>query len=323
MKHLWAACLLPLAFFSCKNATPTVESITESTAISIEFNADSASHTLQAQCAFGERTPGSTAHERCGDYIAAQFRRYGLSVEEQTAPATMWDGKQFTLRNIMARYNPDATERIILAAHWDSRPWADADKDSANHRLPVMAANDGASGVSVMLEVARLIQQLNPKVGVDFICFDLEDYGAPYWGTAPDDDTDWCVGSRYWANHIPWENYAPRYGVLLDMVGGKDARFHFEGHSMRYASHIVAKLWAAARTAGAARYFVEEDGSFITDDHVPMNEIARIPTIDIIPYSNTGFPDTWHTRKDIPENISKETLKAVGQTLLQALAEEE
>lgn len=323
MKYFLSSLALSLMLFSCKNATQTTETASTAVATSVKFNADSAFATLQAQCAFGERTPGSTAHTKCGDYIVAKFKAYGLEVVEQKAEATMWDGKKFGIRNIIAQYNPQATERIVIAAHWDSRPWADADKDTAKHRLPVMAANDGASGVSVMLEVARQIKALNPKVGVDFICFDLEDYGAPYWGTPADDASDWCVGSRYWANNFHKPNYTARYGILLDMVGGKDARFHFEGHSLRYASTELAKIWEAAKTAGAGAYFVPEEGTYVTDDHVPMNEIAGIPTVDIIPYSSTGFPATWHTRQDTPENISKETLQAVGQTVLQVLSEEE
>lgn len=323
MKHLLPSLALSLVLFSCKNAPQATEAAPTTIATPVKFNGDSAFVTLQAQCAFGERTPGSTAHTKCGDYIVEKFKALGLDVIEQKSEAKMWDGKTFGLRNIIAQYNPTATERIVIAAHWDSRPWADADKDTANHRLPVMAADDGASGVSVMLEVARLLKDLQPKVGVDFICFDLEDYGVPYWGTAPADGSDWCIGSRYWANNPHKPNYTARYGILLDMVGGKDARFHFEGHSLRYASAEMARIWDAAKTAGAGAYFIPEEGTYVTDDHVPMNEIAGIPTVDIIPYTKSGFSPIWHTRQDTPDKISKETLQAVGQTLLQVLSEEE
>lgn len=323
MKSLLLAALsLPLCFASCKGKaeveTPSFQ------AVSAVFNADSAYASIERQCAFGERVPGSKAHADCADYIVAQFKARGLDVMEQKADCKMWDGKTFGMRNIIAQYKPEATERVIICTHWESRPWADADKDSSQHRLPVMAANDGASGVGVMLEVARHLAEIKPNVGIDFICYDLEDYGAPYWETnPPQDGSDWCVGSRYWSQNPHKPGYTARYGILLDMVGGKDARFHFEGYSMKYASNVVAKVWDAANNLGFSNYFVSEEGGWVTDDHGPMNEIAGIPSIDIIAFSTDGFGKTWHTRQDTPENISKETLKAVGQTLLQVLAEEQ
>ncbi len=293
----------------------------------VTFSGDSALAYATAQCDFGARTPGSEAHRKCGDYIVQQFRRHGLSVCEQTAPLQLWDGKKYHCRNIIAAYNPDAQARILLCAHWDSRPWADADPDSTRHRSPVLAANDGASGVAVLLEVARALQALKPAIGIDMICFDLEDYGAPYWAEAqaPDDGSDWCVGSRYWAENPHKAAYTARYGVLLDMVGGENAHFRYEGVSMRYAPGVVARVWAAARTAGYAEIFPEKEGGWITDDHVPLNEIAGLPTIDIIPYyeGTNSFGPTWHTTKDTPEHLSANTLQAVGQTLLQLIYQEE
>ena len=188
-----------------------------------------------------------------------------------------------------------------------------------------MAANDGASGVAVMLEVARKLEELKPELGIDFICFDSEDYGMPYWADTDDvaDGSDWCLGSQYWAAHPHVPGYKARFGILLDMVGGRDARFCFEGISMRYASEVMVHVWDAAGRAGASQLFLAEQGGYAQDDHVPMNEVAGIPTIDIIPYveGEHTFGATWHTTQDTPENISRETLKGVGQTLLQFLSE--
>lgn len=285
----------------------------------VQFSADTAFAWIQTQCDFGPRTPGSEAHTRCGDWIVAQFKALGLSVEEQRAPLTMWDGRTFVCRNIIAKsaVAGEATAApIVICAHWDSRPWADADTDESKHREPVMAANDGASGVAVMMELARILPQLSPTRPVHFVCYDLEDYGTNQY------EDSYAVGARYWASHndVPYE-----WGILLDMVGGKGAQFCYEGYSMRYAPSLVARTWGAAQTVGAGEFFPTRDGGFITDDHGPMNEVAGIPTIDIIPYYETigvpSFGPTWHTTHDTPDNISRETLKAVGQTLVQLLSE--
>lgn len=327
---LAALALTVLSMGSCKNqkTSAPAEGDADTVALTqVKFQADSAYAHVEAQCAFGPRVPNSEAHRACADYIVNCFKQYGLQVTEQKADLKAWDGKVLHSRNIIAAYRPEATERILLCAHWDSRPWADADPDSANHRKPVMAANDGASGVAVLLELARLMPQLNPAVGVDFICFDSEDYGAPYWAEdkAPHDGSDWCLGSQYWARNPHVEGYRARYGILLDMVGGKDARYCYEGISLRYAREVVVRVWDAAQRVGAGNLFLQQEGSYAQDDHVPLNEIAGIPTIDIIPYldGTHTFGATWHTVNDTPENIAPATLGAVGQTMLQVLAEEQ
>ncbi len=313
---------------ACKNKKDTAAD-TASPAVAltpVKFNADSAYAFVKAQCGFGPRVPNSLAHKRCGDYLTAAFKRYGLTVTEQRQTFTGWDGTRLDGRNIIASYKPEAEERVVIAAHWDCRPWADEDPDPAKHREPVMGANDGASGVAVMLETARLIGELQPVVGVDFVCFDAEDYGAPYWGDSDEDGKDWCLGSQYWAQQALNTGYKARYGILLDMVGGRDARFCFEGFSMRYAEHVVRRIWDTAANVGASSLFIPQDGSYATDDHLPMNEVAGIPTADIIPFvggSNSSFGATWHTVQDTPENISRENLRLVGQTVLQMLAEEQ
>ena len=318
------AAIFPAACKSSKTATENAETIDSSRLCSVVFDGDSALAFARAQCEFGPRTPNSPALEKCGDYIVAQFKAAGLTVTEQRTKVTGWDGKQLGCRNIIAAFHPERKDRVVLAAHYDSRPWAEKDADSTRHRTPVMAADDGASGVAVLLEVARHLQKLNPQIGVDLVCFDAEDYGAPYWApeNKRDDESTFCLGSQYWSKNIA-ADYKPRFGILLDMVGGADNRFYFEGFSLRYAQPVVTKVWDAARLAGAADYFVQESGGFITDDHLPMNNIAGIPTIDVIAFNpDGGFPAHWHTTGDTMDKLSAKTLRAVGQTLLQVLSEE-
>lgn len=287
--------------------------------VSVQFNADSAYRYCEAQCSFGPRTMNSEAHDRCGEWIKQQFQQYGCVVESQKADLNGFDGTVLKSENIIARLNPDAQARILLCAHWDSRPWADNDPDEANHKTPVMAANDGASGVAVMLEVARVLTTDTVcPMGIDFVCFDAED-----WGTDGDEDS-WALGAQHWANNVsPDVNYV--YGILLDMVGGKDSQFYQEFMSKRFASSVVNKVWDAAQRAGYGSYFPRKDGGAITDDHVPVNEIAHIPCIDIIPYfpncEQSSFGPTWHTVSDTMDNIDPSVLKAVGQTLLQVILE--
>ena len=322
--------LLSVALTGCKNQNQaSAGQDTDTIAVTqVQFNADSAYASVVAQCDFGPRVPGSAAHDRCGDYIVSRFKALGLTVSEQRADQKAWDGKVLHTRNIIAAYRPELADRIIICTHWESRPWADADPDSSLHRQPVMAANDGASGVAVMLEVARKLEELKPELGIDFICFDSEDYGMPYWAETDDvaDGSDWCLGSQYWAAHPHVPGYKARFGILLDMVGGVAATFYREAFSQKYASAIVDKVWTSAKVAGYSSFFPDSDGGMITDDHVPVNEKANIPTVDIIPfYANceqSSFGPTWHTVNDTMENIDRNTLKAVGQTVIQILFSE-
>lgn len=292
------------------------------------FDADTAFAHIQAQCDLGYRTPGTEAHRKAAAYIASAFRQLGLAVEEQNTTLTTYNGVSFPATNIIARYRPEATQRILLGAHWDTRPWADNDPDATNHRKPVMGANDGASGVAVMLEIARQLVANNPDIGVDFVAFDGEDHGVAQWDDSHQDHTgdSWCLGSQYWATKVREAGYRPSFGILLDMVGGEGAQFYREGYSMQFAGGIVDMVWSAAERAGYGQYFPKSDGAMITDDHVPVNKIAGIPMIDIIPFfpnhPQGSFGPTWHTIHDTPENIDRNTLKAVGQTVLQVIYEQ-
>ena len=288
------------------------------------FSADSAYAFCEAQCQFGPRTMNSPAHERCGQWIASKFKSFGMQVTMQQADVTGYDGTTLHATNIIASYRPEAAERILVCAHWDSRPWADNDPDSANWRKPILAANDAASGVAVMIEIARLlnVEQLPANLGIDFVCFDAEDWGTPLWYEGEDPGDTWALGAQYWAQNLP-QGYEARYGILLDMVGGQGAQFYQEGLSKQFAPEIVKKVWRAARQAGYGSYFPKKDGGSITDDHLPVNQHANIPTIDIIPYypdcPQSSFGPTWHTLDDNLEHIDPSTLKAVGQTVVQTL----
>ena len=320
-----------------KNADSKVQNIEETeevvkvNPVGPSFNADSAYAFTKAQCDFGPRDMNSRGHDLCGEWIISKFKEYGCKVTTQTATLAGYDGTKLRSRNIMASINPEATTRILLCAHWDSRPWADNDPDSANWRKPILAANDAASGVAVMLELARIIgkskdeKAFNKQLGIDFVCFDAEDWGTPQWADVADNADSWALGAQYWSKNLP-QGYEARYGILLDMVGGVGARFYREGMSMQYAPEIVKKVWRAAREVGFGSYFPKEDGGVITDDHVPVNQFAKIPTIDIIPYyadcQQSSFGPTWHTLADNMENIDKNTLKAVGQTLVQVIYKE-
>ena len=320
-----------------KNADSKVQNIEETEEVAKvnpvgpSFNADSAYAFTKAQCDFGPRDMNTRGHDLCGEWIVSKFKEYGCKVTTQTATLAGYDGTKLRSRNIMASINPEATTRILLCAHWDSRPWADNDPDSANWRKPILAANDAASGVAVMLELARIIgrskdeKAFNKQLGIDFVCFDAEDWGTPQWADVADNADSWALGAQYWSKNLP-QGYEARYGILLDMVGGVGAKFYREGMSMQYAPEIVKKVWRAAREVGFGSYFPKEDGGVITDDHMPVNQFAKIPTIDIIPYyadcQQSSFGPTWHTLADNMENIDKNTLKAVGQTLVQVIYKE-
>ncbi|HLN54170.1 MAG TPA: M28 family peptidase [Lentimicrobium sp.] len=282
-----------------------------------QFNADTAYLFIQKQLSFGPRVPNTKAHRECGDWLVATLKKYNATVTEQKARLRAFDGTMLDARNIIGSINPEQRSRILLCAHWDSRPWADHDPDAANHKKPVPAANDGASGAAVLLEIARVMSIENPGVGVDIILFDAEDYGEPqdFQGAYQD---AWALGSQYWSKnpHVP--GYTARFGILLDMVGAEGAVFAQEGNSRYYAPNIVRKVWETADRIGFGNFFINRNSGQVIDDHLYINENLRIPTIDIIDYSDErdkGFFDYWHTVGDDIDKISKETLKAVGQTV--------
>lgn len=290
------------------------------------FDPDSAFSYIERQVALGPRIPGSAAWKQCADYLATTLADWGLTVTRQTGNVQAFEGISLPMQNIIASYKPESKKRILLCAHWDCRPWADNDSDPANHHTPVDGANDGASGVGVLLEIARNIAgKEGPALGVDIILFDVEDYGVPAFREDLQEDT-WCLGSKYWSRTPHTPGYNARYGILLDMVGAPGATFYPEGFSREYAPAIVEKVWNKAHQLGYGAYFPKGRGGYVTDDHLPVNRIARIPCIDIIPMDTeceqSTFGPTWHTVNDNMQHIDRATLKAVGQTVMAVVYEE-
>ena len=254
--------------------TPVAESII--TVKASAFSGDSAYAFVARQVAFGPRVPNSAAHRKCGDYLVATLKKYGAEVTVQEFSATAYNGTQLQARNIIAAFNPKATKRILLAAHWDTRHVAD--KDSSRTKQPIDGANDGASGVGVLLEVARIVSSGNPKpaVGVDIILFDVEDYGIPEFDdrskyvNAENNAEFYCLGSQHWGKNPHKPGYSAYYGILLDMVGAKNATFFKEQSSVEYASGILDKVWNVAQALGYGQYFRSEQSPAVTDDHTFM-----------------------------------------------------
>lgn len=301
------------------SATNTQVSTTRNTVPA--FNADSAYAYVDRQVTFGPRVPNTPAHKACGDYLINELKRFGAQLHVQEASLTAFNGTKLEARNIIGIYNPEAKRRILLFAHWDSRPFADQDPDPSNYHTPIDGANDGASGVGVLLEIARLLKDQPTEAGIDIIFFDAEDYGEPAFDRSYMQNT-WCLGSQFWAKNPHVKNYKAEFGILLDMVGDKDASFYKEGFSTQYAAPIVEMIWEKARDLGYGRYFINERSGAITDDHEYVIRGRGIPCVDIIHLdleSHNGFSSHWHTVNDTMENINRETLKAVGQTVLEII----
>lgn len=287
------------------------------------FNVDSAFSFVKAQTDFGPRVPGTIAHNQCRDYLTKKLIDYCDTVIVQPFTASTYNGQKITSCNIIGIIAPEKQSRLLLAAHWDSRPYADHDPDPDNRQKPIDGANDGASGVGVLLETARQLHAQRPEIGIDIIFFDMEDYGPPS-GTNIQGDW-WGLGSQYWAQNPHTPDYAAKYGILLDMVGSPNARFLQEGYSTRFAHDVVSKVWATAYRLGYHRYFVNEPGDMITDDHYYVNRYSNVKMIDIIHLDRsygTGFDRVWHTLEDNIQNIDKDMLGVVGTTLLQVIKEE-
>jgi len=329
-RSVWIILILALLSFSCrqkpKAPVKTETAQPEITIVVPEFNADSALAFVKAQCDFGPRVPGSKAYADCASFLENTLKRYTPHTQVQQFKARLYNSNILTGKNIIATFNPDQKARIMLCAHWDSRPFADHDPDPAKRNQPVMAANDGASGVGILLEVARLLTRQQPKIGVDIILFDLEDYGPPQDPQKEGKNEYWGLGSQYWSHnpHVP--DYRARFVILLDMVGASDAIFYKEGFSEDYAPDKLAKVWNVAHRLGYQDYFLDEHGGYINDDHYFINDIIKIPAIDIIHLdknsSNGSFYEYWHTTGDTFDKIDKETLRVVGNVLLRVVFEE-
>ncbi len=343
MKHpivRWAIVILLIVVFALPflngcNDTPDIKTRKADTKPNVQsvpvpkFFADSAYRFIEKQVEFGPRIPGSTGHQACGDWMVGKLKSYGANIIEQKGNVTIYDGKSMPMRNIIAEFNPQAQRRIVLAAHWDTRPFGDKDTDESLRKKPIDGANDGGSGVGVLMEIARLLQANPVKIGVDLIFFDVEDYGAPEWSDDVNgtDIYTWCLGSQYWMRQPHKMNYRAETGILLDMVGAKNAVFNKEGKSLEAAPGTVARVWSTAERLGYGGYFQDMNIHEIVDDHQYMN-LAGIPTIDIVDMrpgiqamglSSYVFGDFHHTHNDNMSVIDRKTLEAVGTTVTHVL----
>jgi hypothetical protein len=311
-----------LFFSSCGNGNTPQKTTPEQTPVKTEvyqpvspaFNADSAYYYVQKQVDFGPRVTNSAEAKKCGDWLVSELKKYADNVIEQKTSITNFDDRKLNVRNIIAEFNPKATRRILLCSHWDSRPYAD--KDNVDPDKPILGANDGASGVGVLLEIAKMLHAKPVNYGIDILLFDAEDLGKNEYHNS------YCLGSQYWSKNPHHPGYKADFGILLDMVGAANATFAWEENSTEYAKPYLEKVWSTAQNLGYSRNFIYVQNGGIEDDHYYVIKNAGIPTIDIIHYdANTSstFPEHHHTHRDNMSVIDRSTLKAVGQTLAEVI----
>lgn len=288
----------------------------------LQFDENLAYNYIDKQVSFGPRVPSTMGHKACADWILATLKIMTDTAYIQEFESITYDSKKHKGKNIIAQLNPKNPNRILLCAHWDTRPIAD--HDPKNPVGPILGANDAGSGVGVILALLKNFKEKPITLGIDIVFFDLEDYGQPENSGLTPMENSWCLGSQYWAKNTKHE-FLPRWGILLDMVGGKDATFLKEETSMNYASNLLNRVWNHGQKLGFEKHFLSEPMGAITDDHLFVNTLAGIPTIDIIHYklNNGGFADYWHTHDDNMSSVDKSTLKAVGKTLLNTIYEED
>ena len=332
-KYILLACTLLLAGCGLSAKRSVSESGQSSvSANGLSFSGDSAYAYVAGQVAFGPRVPGTDAHHDCVQYIGRTLERFGATVEIQTGEVMRYDGEWQHVANICAHLPADSAyqgeKTVLLCAHYDSRPWADQEEDYSHRMSPILGANDGASGVGVLMEVARQWQNLSErKLPVEIVLFDCEDMGTPQFYTGKQREHTWCLGAQLWARTIVESRelkavYA--FGILLDMVGDPNASFPREYYSEQYAGKYVEKIWRTAEQLGYGHRFVSTRSYPITDDHYYVNTIAKIPCVDIIHYvpgSETGFAWWWHTYSDDMRNVNPGTLQEVGKVLMSVIGE--
>ena len=311
---IFTSILFSLILFGCKKEKVPQQNIKVKIS---RFDADSAYSFIQKQVDFGKRYMNTEAHENCKNWLASKLKSYDFEVINQEFEAKAYTGEVLKGTNIIGRFNPEVKERMLLCAHYDTRHIAD--KDSVDIELPIDGADDGGSGVGAILEIARQIHSNPIPMGIDIIFFDAEDYG----NDKRNEEYSWGLGSQYWAKNLHEEDYEVKYGILLDMVGSKNATFPKEGLSMKTAPNQVNKIWKLAKQLGYQKYFVNRRVGDYVDDHRFIIEYAKIPMIDIINVKDDGrFGHYHHTHQDNMEIISKETLQAVGQTVLATIYKE-
>ena len=287
---------LTLIFLGCQSNVP-------------RFDEDHAFSYLVAQCDFGPRNPGSDGYYACLDYLITELDQSAneIILQDFSYQERRYN-KQYNLQNIIARFNPDAEFQTIISAHWDTRPWADQEDLRQDRNQPIIGANDGASGVAILLELAKIMGENPPPIGVNLVFFDGEDLGVP------GENETYCQGSRFFATNLPIPR--PDEAINLDMVGDKQLVLPIERYSLEYHPKLVRHLWDRAKDMGLDAFIGRVDYA-IYDDHVRLNEIAGIPSIDIIDFKYpNSYANFWHTLNDIPENCSEESLGQVGALMV-------
>lgn len=307
-----------VCFTSCKSDPKPAPTTPRKKVTVPAFDGQGAYTYIQKQVEIGTRVPGTETHKQCKDYLVGELKNLGAEVKVQKFKASFFDVKDAESYNIIAAINPERKNRVLLAAHWDTR--LVADKDDEDKDKPIDGADDGASGVAVLLQIARTIQQNPIDLGVDIIFFDAEDNGVDAATPAESDPESWCLGSQYWYNNKD-KDYTAKFGILLDMVGAKDAMFPLEGYSTREAGPYQDKIWTLAGRMGYGDLFQKKRIGGITDDHFYMNA-AGIPSVDIINYPSETFGAYHHTHDDNIDNIDQNTLRIVGQVVTAVLYKE-
>ncbi len=282
-----------------------------------EFNSQNAYNFIEEQVSFGPRVPNTEAHVQTKEYLKEEFQTVAgaRNVFVQEFQQEVY-GETLTMFNLLASFGVQHQDRILLAAHWDTRPRAE--EDLVDPDSPILGADDGGSGVGVLLELARIFSENEPPLGIDIVLFDGEDYGEV------SDLDNYFLGARHWGNNPPVPGYSPRFGILLDMVGGENAVFSKEGYSMRFAPNLVNQIWSIAAGMGYDHLFVDQRGGNVADDHIIVQQTTGIPMINIIHHSvdnqgNVQFPPYWHTQNDNMDIIDQATLQAVGDVLLELI----
>ena len=266
----------------------------------VEFSGPTAFQYVQQQMAFGPRIPNTPGHIKTGDWLLSELRARADTVVVQSFQQKTSKGQTLKLRNFFARFRPQASDRILFVAHWDTRPFADKSANLGQQRLPVPGANEGASGVAVLLAIADALKAKPATVGVDLLFVDEEDYGHFA------DSTETLLGARYFARHLP-PGYSTLFAVLFDMVGDRDLQIFQEGYSVQNAPEVVQRVWQTADRLGYGSVFVKRVNQTLTDDHVPL-QAAGIRAIDVIDFD---FP-YHHTTEDTIDKVSAESLQIVG-----------
>lgn len=290
------------------SAGPVTTSVKPPASQPVPFNADNSFSILKKQCGFGPRPVGTVAHDQTRDYLIQEMKKYAQTIEIQDFSCVL-DDKNQTLTNIIGRFGNSSSNSVLLSAHWDTRPIADRDPDPLKRKTPIIGANDGASGVAVLLELARIFHDTPPAVPVTIILFDGEDYGPT--------GQDMFLGSRYFASQLG-QPTGYRYGILLDMIGDKDLGIYREGNSQISAKPVVDNIWSIAASLKYSQYFINKVKYSISDDHLPLID-AGLPCADLIDFDYKY----WHTTGDTVDKCSSQSLKVVGDTIAKVVYSEQ